>query len=731
MKHRRRGLPGTPPSVRRRRAGLTPTALLAACILTSGLVLAACGPTPEPQTLVETVVVEQTRIVEKPGEPVTVVETVEVQVVVTPEATQSEGPTGGECCDAYRIGMYGDPGTLNMWAWLGHAGSFWTWFLIGDQFLTLYRPSDVTFQFVPCLAKELAEPVANGDGTWSITVEMVEDATWSDGTPITAHDYAFTFNTSKDLRLPNDVNTYAPGGLEATVEAVDDYTLEFRFLNQAPSLGNWQWGLASNTMILPKHFWADTVAEAHRFVDGVVAPEAERPTDCEGDGLSAEEQDACGEWAVYDEAFANARRTLYEADATGMPSAGAYVVDKWEIGTFAQKTANDLYYFKGAEIVEYEDGTWMMIHPNGTTHQLYGDAQGEEIVRFTDGPHAPRVLFSIYDSQEAAYVALAAGEVDYVLDPMPGLSRGIQEMVQKTGEGIETYKNAGFDMAYLAFNMRKYPMSEPEFRQAVDILLDKEFVINSVLGSPVIPLYSTMPPGNLYWYNPDVPRPYVGLSREERVNLAVEVLKEGGWSWAVEPTLSEDGQDVIPGEGLVMPNGEPMPEITVLGPGPAWDPIRATFNQWTSEWMRELGMPVRSELSGFNNILGPVFVESSFDMYILTWGLGNMWFPTYYEDFWHSRNDTALSGRRNTPGYHNPEYDALIDEFMTTADRERARELIFEAQMVLAEDRPYIPLFSSQVVEFARDNIVFPYTEALGGIQWYGGLQSATQPLYK
>jgi peptide/nickel transport system substrate-binding protein len=290
--------------------------------------------------------------------------------------------------------------------------------------------------------------------------------------------------------------------------------------------------------------------------------------------------------------------------------------------------------------------------------------------------------------------------------------------------------NADYGMYYLAFNMRKYPMSEPGFRQAFDIVIDKEFVVNSVLGGVVFPMYSTMPPGNAFWFNAEAEaNPYTGLSREERVNEAVRVLKEAGWSWETDPAWNADTVDVDPGVGITMPNGEPMPELTILGPGPAYDPLRATFNQWISEWARELGMPVESELTGFNTILGPVFVDANFDMYILGWSLGNVAFPDYFESFWHSRNDTAVTGNNNTPGYNNPEYDAVIDEFMSTADLERARELIFEAQMMLANDRPYICLFYKQTIDLARNTLIFPYTQSLGGLEFQEGLQAEVVPL--
>jgi peptide/nickel transport system substrate-binding protein len=675
------------------------------------ITLAACGSTPEPEAIVDAVEDEQTKVVEKAGEEVAVVGTVE------------PGP--------YRIALFEDPYTTNYWNYLGPGGSVWTRYILADQAPSLYSLADVTFQFVPYLAKNPVEPVENPDGTWSMVVEMVVDAVWSDGKPITAHDVVFTHNACKDLKLTHSwPNQCSPADAKVTAEVVDDFTVKYTF-TEPPTLGTWHAGIAQ-APILPQHFWADKVAEAYTYIEGLEEPDVEMPVGvyCTSADLSEEEQKACGPWHEawdpYNEAFANARQTLYEADATGSPSAGGYTTDKWEPGAFAQRTANYNYYFKGAEIVEYEDGTWMLIHPNGMTHQLYGNAEGEETLRFTRGPYAPNIIFSIYGSPDAAFLALADGEVDYVLNPL-GLSRGLQEQAQK-GEGVEAYVNADYGMYYLAFNMRKYPQSEYEFRQAIDIILDKEFVTEEVLGGVVFPMHSTMPPGNRFWHNPDVPRPTVGWSREERVNEAVRVLKEAGWRWTKEPEWSEELQDVVPGEGIIMPDGKPMPKLTILGPGPAYDPLRATFNQRISEWARELGMPIESELTEFNNMLSPVFIDADFDMYILGWSLGNVAFPNYFELFWHSRNDTVVSGNSNTAGFNNPEYDALLDEFMSTSDLERAREIIFEAQVILADQRPYIPLYYKQTIDLARNTLIFPYTESLGGLEFQGGLQTDTYP---
>jgi ABC-type transport system substrate-binding protein len=172
-----------------------------------------------------------------------------------------------------------------------------------------------------------------------------------------------------------------------------------------------------------------------------------------------------------------------------------------------------------------------------------------------------------------------------------------------------------------------------------------------------------------------------------------------------------------------------MPDTTILGPGPAYDPQRASFNQWISEWMRELGMPVTSELTGFNTILNPVFVEASFDMYILGWSL--TLYPDYMVDFFHSKNDTATTGNSNTPGFNDAAFDAAADAFLAETDITRAQTKALEMQVLLAQGRPYIPLFVRQSIDLIRNNVVLPYTDVLGGIADLFGNQPDARVLTK
>ncbi len=60
---------------------------------------------------------------------------------------------------------------------------------------------------------------------------------------------------------------------------------------------------------------------------------------------------------------------------------------------------------------------------------------------------------------------------------------------------------------------------------------------------------------------------------------------------------------------------------------------------------------------------------------------------------------------------------------LAETDLNAARDQVFKMQEFLADDLPYVVLFTTPLLEtYRNDRLAFPYTETLGGLQSTNGL---------
>jgi ABC-type transport system substrate-binding protein len=607
----------------------------------------------------------------------------------------------------YRVGIFSDLTTVNLWAYLGPQATVWNAYVLAPERLTLYGLADRTFQLVPSVADGMPSALTQEGNMWVSTVKMHQGIKWSDGNPLTARDVAFTANTSLELGLPgNWASIFDPNYLDH-VEATDDYTVKFIY-HTKPGLAVHEYN-ALQAYILSEAYWGPVVEQAKSAVGAVTKP---------GENATDEEMSA------YEDAKAEALNVLFGHVPDGEPLAGSYLFSKWETGAFAENMANSGYYFSGVQVTEYANGAYSEGKENLYQFTMYGDATGDVDAQWTVGPFASSAIYTLYGTQDAAVLALKNGEIDFMLNPL-GLQRGLRSQLEGQ-PGVSVIENPTNGFRYLAFNCRRMPMSDIAFRQAVATLIDKEFVTRTVLQGVAFPLYTFIPEGNAFWYSAGVTKwglkeDGTGMSREERLNAAIGILEAAGYTWegGVKPAWDPDNLQVVPGGTLVMPNGDPVPEIELLAPSPGYDPLRSTFAIWIEQWLNEVGIPVKANLTGFNIIVTKVFDEQDFDMWILGWSLTI--FPDYVRDFFHS--ERAGLGDNNAGGYSNPQFDALSDEIKTCDTLDSCKAIADQIQQVLSTELPYVVLFDTGIVEAYRSEAVeYPYTASLGGLQFVNGL---------
>jgi len=656
------------------------------------------------------------------------------QTGATDEQQADQSVVEGEI---FKIGLITNISTDNWWAALDTMSSSVNQAYLGNSKTSLFRLTNPGFVYVPGIAATPApvKAVPEGD-VWVVEQPIRTDVMWSDDVPVTAHDLAFYFDVQREFNLGgNHASSFAPSIVSVTAVADDVVRIEF---DSEPGVAAWQNGIGLASFV-PARFWEPHVEEARRVAAELAATittdqarealvEASLVDEDLDNDLTPESvtPEAIESWignAVANESLS----ALYSVSAPREPSAGSQVFDRWEVGKVAVTISNPTYFNNGTENTLYSDGTVRIANSGREEDNFYGGpGEGDVVATYVEGPFISEIHWIEHNTKDAAYESLFAGNVDYVYDPT-GLSAGFRSQLAANPD-LRFSVSQTEHFRYMAFNMRKAPMSDLAFRQAVATVINKEFVSDIVLGGVVSPAYTIIHPGLTASYNSAVPKAgWVDgepMSEADRFLAAVQILKDAGYTWVTEPLIDPQSPDPVstPGAGLTMPNGAKVPELTILAPGSGYDPARATFSVWIEQWLNDLGIPVVADTTDFSAIVSKVFppqTEKSaqgWDMYVLGWAGGDVSLRgTLQVAFFHSREDSVTGGGFNTPGYASQRFDDTADAFEAATRFETAAELTKEMDLIIAEDLPYVVLFRTNITEAYRARVEFPTQVIMGG----------------
>ncbi len=357
---------------------------------------------------------------------------------------------------------------------------------------------------------------------------------------------------------------------------------------------------------------------------------------------------------------------------------GPFTVSKWQKGVFVFMKANPHFFAKGQTI---------------SGHKL--------------GPHISGIIFKVYGTADAAILALRKGAIDFYWN---SIQAGYLDQL-KDDQDIKLFVNNKSGLYYLGFNLRKEPFDDVALRRAVATLVSKEFIIKRILQGYGEVLHSMIPPGNDFYYNPDVPKYGYGLSRDKRMKMAYDILREAGYTWETPPV--DANGNVVKGVGIRLPSGEPMKEFTILTPPADYDPHRAMSGQMIQEWLRAAGMPAVSRPMAFGALIQKVKGQHDFDAFILGYGKLSL-DPGYLRSFFHSKFNKPRG--YNMSGYESAAFDAMSDDSNNAMDPNLRREMIFQLQAMLMDAVPYVPLYNPTVIEGVRIDRFTGWVSMLGGV---------------
>ena len=650
----------------------------------------------------------------------------------------------------FRVGFVSSITTDNWFASLDTLNSTINQAYLGNAKTSMFKLTNPGFVYVPGIAStsEPVKAVQAGD-IWVVEQPIRTDMTWSDGVPVTANDLAFYFEITREFKLGGDhAANFPPAILSVAAPSDDVVRIEFE---AEPGLAVWQNGVGFASFI-PSHFWQPHVEEARAAVaetantitdeDAVKAiveasmVDEDPETDVAAEDVTQEDIDAWTEDLVANEGLL----VLYAVAAPMEPSVGSQIFAQWETGAFAATVSNPTYFDSGTENTLYSDGSFRIANSGRGEDAVYGgDGAGDIVAQYVEGPFVSEILWVEHGTRNEAYRQLAAGQIDFVYDTIRIGSVLRNQLATNPDLRFSVSQDEGF--RYMAFNMRKAPMSDLAFRQAVATVINKELVADAVLAGAVFPAYTIIHPGLTTFYNKDVPRAGWAdgdrMSEADRFLTAVQILKDAGYTWVSEPVIDPENPDPVttPGVGLTMRNGTKVPELQIMASGLDYDPFLATFSIWIEQWLNDLGVPAVADPTDLNAIVSAVFppqteeTSTAWDMYMLGWRAADVSLPgTSQVAFFHSRNDAVTGGRLNTPGYKSDRFDAVADAFEAATDIETAAELTQEMDLILAEELPYVVLFRTQIIEVYRSNVQFPTEVIMGGHQGFpNGWPNAVQ----
>ncbi|MCC5909248.1 MAG: ABC transporter substrate-binding protein [Clostridiaceae bacterium] len=146
--------------------------------------------------------------------------------------------------------------------------------------------------------------------------------------------------------------------------------------------------------------------------------------------------------------------------------------------------------------------------------------------------------------------------------------------------------------------------------------------------------------------------------------------------------------------------GELIPSITILSSLPEANMVNYEMANEVVYELQQLGVDIQAQPIDFAVLIDRIYGdESDYDAFTIGWSgrVERLDPDMFIHSINHSNN--AEPGGNNTEKYRNPEFDAIADAQRREMDIDKRRELVWEAQRILAEDVPRITLYSRANVQ--------------------------------
>lgn len=223
-----------------------------------------------------------------------------------------------------------------------------------------------------------------------------------------------------------------------------------------------------------------------------------------------------------------------------------------------------------------------------------------------------------------------------------------------------------FTSYYYVINITREPLDDPRVRKALTLAMDRDEIVRTACAGEK-PARSLVPPGVPGYESP--------LCAPPDVERARELLAEAGF-----------------------PDGAGFPKIEILYNNNETHQLIAELIR--KQWQRHLGINVSiraEEWSTYDSSLR----QKHFDIARRAWG-GDYVDPNTFLDMF------VTGGENNDSGWSNEEYDELIEAAKYETDPEARLAMLRRAEAILMEELPIIPIY-----HYVSRNMVRPHVRGL------------------
>lgn len=226
-------------------------------------------------------------------------------------------------------------------------------------------------------------------------------------------------------------------------------------------------------------------------------------------------------------------------------------------------------------------------------------------------------------------------------------------------------------------------LSNPKFRKALSLAIDRQLIVDKVAQGGQAPATSYVPAGILDSIGKEFQKDY--SSKGANIEEAKKLLEEAGY-----------------------PNGEGAPTITFTF---NTDQGHQNIAQAVQDmWKKNLGINVE-----LKNEEWAVFQDTrnnfQYSMARHGW-IADYNDPMTFLDMWTTGNG------QNNAGYSNKEYDKLIAQAKIELDDAKRTELLHKAEDILMDESPIIPLYYYTNVLCIDKNVKGSYKSPLGQMEF-------------